>query len=440
MRRTIFGRPAHRSLGEGAACPREVQRPPGYPLQVLARSSLWAFRSYPLPGPNVFYIVHQLEEVLQYVLLIFMIIKSMVVSNRTLFVFLFLLWLLIQAVFFIKFGARTSVDSELYLADAMNLLNRQLPEGRSIWYISYSAFLALIFFFGGSNIAVVVVQILLSGVAAFYLYKIAMEIYSKRNVAIMAVLFYLLWIKTHEWNTFLYTESLFTSCSIISFAVLMKSKNVRQYFIAGLLLLFTFFIRPTGFALVIGLLCYSMFSVRREYLKWVIPLGFIGVMAALALLVGMLESFTLIESYAKAEIIYPNITLGMEAPSDLYIPKNDHSTLVRVFLFAIYNPVYFLKIFFLKLFLFLGNVKPYFSTFHNAVIVLILYPLYFFAGRGFLKFPRHRKENYFIAGFAIAQVLTVALTSENWDGRFLVPVLPFVFLLAANGVALAFEK
>jgi hypothetical protein len=366
--------------------------------------------------------------------------KLMTVSNRILFAFLFLLWLLIQAILFIKFGARTSVDSELYLADAMNLLNGQLPEGRSIWYISYSAFLAFIFFCGGDNTVVVFVQIFLSGVATCCLYQIAMEMYSKRNVAILAVLFYLLWIKIHEWNTFLYTESLFTNCSIISFAVLMKSKNVWHYLVASLLLLFTFFIRPTGFALVIGLVCYGVFSFKGEYLKRAISLGFIAAMGVLVLLVGMLENFTLIESYAKAEIIYPNITLGMEVPSDIYIPNIGHSTLVRVFLFAFYNPVYLLKLFLLKLFLFLGNVKPYFSVFHNTVIVLILYPLYFFAVKGFLKFPAHRKEKYFVAGFVIVQAMTVALTSENWDGRFLVPLLPFVFLLASNGVATTFRN
>jgi hypothetical protein len=366
--------------------------------------------------------------------------KSMTVSNRTLFVFLSLLWLLIQAFLFIRFGARTSVDSELYLTDAANLLYGQLPEGRSIWYVSYSAFLAFIFFCGGNSIIVVFVQIFLSGVATLCLYQLALEVYGKRNVAILAVLFYLLWIKIHEWNTFLYTESLFTSCSIISFVVLVKSKNAWHYLAASLLLLFTFFIRPTGFALVVGLLCYWVFSLRREYLKRILALAFIGALGAVVLLVGMLENFPLIDSYSKAEIIYPNITLGIEVPLNLYIPHADQSTLVRMFLFAINNPIYFLKLFSLKLFLFLGNVKPYFSIFHNTVIVLILYPMYFFAAKGFLKFPAHRKEKYFVAGFVITQTLTVALTSENWDGRFLVPLLPFVFLLAANGIALAFKK
>lgn len=365
--------------------------------------------------------------------------KSIALSNRAIFVLGFLLWFLIQTILLIKFGVRTSVDSELYLNDSTNLLNGHLPLGRNIWYISYSAFLALIFFLGGNNAVVVGVQILLSGVAAFCLYIAAIEIYSKRNVAILAVLFYLMWIKIHEWNTFLYTESLFTSCAVISFTALIKSKKPLHYLMVGLLFLFTFFIRPTGFALVVGLLCYGFYFFKKDYFKRVILLGLVGAIGVGILLASMLESFTLIESYSTAEIIYPGITLGMNIPSDLCIPPTDHSTLERVFLFALHNPVYFLKLFFLKLILFLGNVKPYFSITHNTIIVFVLFPLYFFAIKGFLYFPKHRNEKCFIAALILVQALTVALTSENWDGRFLVPLLPFIFLLAAQGINLSFK-
>jgi Dolichyl-phosphate-mannose-protein mannosyltransferase len=361
-------------------------------------------------------------------------------SDRALYAFLFLVWLLVQSAFFIKYGARTSVDSQLYLTDATNLLAGKWPEGRSIWYISYSAFLAFIFFFGGNNEVVVFVQIALSGVAIFFLYRLAMEIFAERNVAILSVLFYLLWFKIHEWNTFLYTESVFTSCSIISFAVLVKSKSLLQYLGAFLLIIFTFFIRPTGFAFLIGLGCYGFFSLSHRNLRNAIWIVSFLLVIGMVLLSKMLTDYTLIESYDKGEIIYPNMTLGIEVPTELTIPSQDKPTMMRVFLFGINNPLYFFKLFSLKLFLFLGNIKPYFSPLHNALIVMILYPLYFFAIRAFMEFPALRKEKYFIAGFVIAQSLTVALTSENWDGRFLIPLLPFVFLLSASGIVLVFKK
>lgn len=359
----------------------------------------------------------------------------MAIRDGALLVSFLLLWVLIQLTLFVKFGVRTSVDSELYMADAMNLLDGKLPEGRSIWYVSYSSFLALTFFCGGDNTTVVFIQILLSGIATYCLYELGMKIFNNKEVAIFTILFYLLWIKIHEWNTLLYTESLFTSCSIISFTILVKSKTTWQYAVAGLLLVFTFFIRPTGFSFVIGLLCYGMFSAQKSYPKKIVaPICFASVIGTLLLLTKMLSDYSIVESYAKAEVIYPNITLGIEVPSNLFLPESNYSTASRVLQFAIYNPFYFLKLFFLKLLLFLGNVKPYFSTLHNSMIVLILYPLYFFAIKGFLKLPTNRNEKYFITGFVIAQALTVALTTENWDGRFLVPLLPFIFLLSAFGI------
>lgn len=97
-------------------------------------------------------------------------LNSIVIRDWTLLTSLLLLWFLIQIILFIKFGVRTSVDSELYIADAMNLLDGKLPEGRSIWYVSYSSFLALIFFMGGNNTVVILIQIVLSGLATYCLY------------------------------------------------------------------------------------------------------------------------------------------------------------------------------------------------------------------------------------------------------------------------------
>jgi hypothetical protein len=345
------------------------------------------------------------------------------------------IWLVLHIILLVKFGARTAVDSELYITDALNLLKGKLPEGRSIWYFSYSLFLASIFFLNGGNLSIVILQITLSGVAACCIFKTALHLFKTERVAILSALLYVSWFKIHEWNTILYTESLFTSCSIILFFLIITCSRNLHYVSIGLLLLFTFFIRPTGFALLLGLFSYLIFSIKGSYSKRATLLS-----SLFACLVGsfvvsnMLVSFPLIDSYVKAEIIYPNISLGLKPPSTLYIPESDHPTLIRVLSFAVHNPIYSLKLFSFKLLLFLGNIKPYFSATHNVIIVLTLYPLYFFAVKGFLAFPKERKERFFIISFVFVQAIIVGLTSENWDGRFLVPLLPFIFLLSANGI------
>lgn len=321
-----------------------------------------------------------------------------------------------------------------YKVNAVALLNGVLPEGRDIWYLSYCSFLAAISFLGGDQV-VVLFQVIISGIALYFLYHATNRITSSEITAVLTCAFYIGWIKIHEWNFFIYTESLFTSMSIISFAALILSSTKKQCALAWLIFIFTFFIRPAGIALLTGVMVYGLahfyHQVRRKV--WIATLVIL-VSIGLWMLNSVIKDFGLIDSYQKAELIYPNINLGLQPPAELILPSDEQGPLMKLISFAFHNPLYFFKITGLKFLLFLGNVKPYFSLFHNAMIVVFLYPLYFFAITGFRHFTSNRKEHYFIAGFVIMQTATVSLTSENWDGRFLIPVLPFIFLLSAVGI------
>lgn len=355
-------------------------------------------------------------------------------NTRNSLLILVLLWLFIQVGVYYHYGVQSSIDTQQYLADAQQLQAGTLPTGRSVWYLSYSTFLALVFSMGGSLPTVVLLQMLLSGVAAICLYKLTQEIYQRNFTAWLAVLLYLLWIKIHEWDTFVYTESFFTSMSIISFAMLVKSKNVWQYVIAGSLITIMFFIRPTGLPFLFAMVWYLLKRYPTPSRTVMIPVAVILLAGGLFLLNAMMHSYPVIESYVQSEIIYPKISLGLEPTQGLTIPAEDYPPLIRLALFILFNPVHFAKLFAIKFLLFVGNVKPYFSPWHNAIIVLVLYPLYALAVKGYLAFPRERKEKYFIVAFFLMQACIVAVTSENWDGRFLIPLLPFVFVLSAGGI------
>jgi hypothetical protein len=88
-----------------------------------------------------------------------------------------------------------------------------------------------------------------------------------------------------------------------------------------------------------------------------------------------------------------------------------------------------------KLALFFGHVKPYFSLLHNAYIAIVLYPLYFFAYRACRSVRFNRSALVFLLSFVGVQGATVMVTTENWDGRFLMPALPFIFILSAFGIS-----
>lgn len=349
-----------------------------------------------------------------------------------------LLWLLVNLVLLKTLGIRTGADTEVYEAMAYALLEGNLPDGRLLWYSSYIALLAVIFGLGGNYAWVVAVQILLSGVAAICLASAVRKMSGDSRVAFVAVLLYLAWVKIHQWNIFIYTESFFTSLAVISFAAWVLSRRPWHYGLSGLLIVLTFFARPAGFSFLAGWLLYTLAVLpQRPRWKWMAAAVFSGM--GLLLLNFMLKDFVLVESYARGEIIYPDISLGIKPPPDLRVPDSEYSALVRLALFVWYQPGYFLKICLIKLLLFFANVKPYFSLLHNSLIVLLLYPLYYFAIWGYRYFPAG-KLKYFLLGFIGGQAITVMLTSNNWDGRFLVPVLPFIFILSAVGVVRQLTK
>jgi len=354
-------------------------------------------------------------------------------KERTSLVVVCLFGIFVQTGIWYTYGIRQGADSELYTEAAMQLLEGHLPEGRLIWYSSYIFFIALVFFAGGGLTTIVAIQILVALMASLALFYAVRYTTNSYKIGLISIVLYLLWIKIHQWNIFIYTESLFTSMVIITFAVLITSFRWYHYLICLFIFLYTFFLRPTGFSLLIAVLAFilSFYGSSRVGKFAIIIFAFV---ISLAVLHRMLVSYELVESYAKGEIIYPDVRLGISVPSNLIVPKNSLPPLVRLIQFVVFNPLYFIKITAIKVFLFLSNVKPYFSWLHNLLIILILYPLYGFGIVGLRKYSYDKRILHFIVSYIIAQTITVGLTTENWDGRFLVPVLPFIFILSAIGL------
>ena len=348
-------------------------------------------------------------------------------------VFLVLLWLLVNLVLLWYFGMGTGSDTEVYIRLAHAWLEGDRPQGRLIWYSSYIALLAIVLGLGGSLWWVVAIQVLLSGVAALCLAKAVNKVTRDGLASFLAVFLYIAWVKTHQWNSLIYTESFFTSMAIISFAALVMSSRYWHFLVSALLIGITFFIRPTGFNFLLGWLVYGLVivPVKVSYKRLIVTLVTVSV---LVLLNHMLEDFALIDSYARGEIIFPDVSLGVVPPVDLKQPSLAYDPLVRLAMFVWNHPMYFFELCLIKLVLFFGHVKPYFSLLHNSLIILLLYPLYYLAVIGFRYFPSH-KLKYFLFGFIMSQGMTVMLTTNDWDGRFLTPILPFIFILSAVGIA-----
>ena len=328
----------------------------------------------------------------------------------------------------------SSVDTDLYVLEATAINSGSFPEGRSILYISYILILAGLQFLTIPISVVVLVQVLFSFFALVCIYKITFSLSQNNFTSFIACLLYIVCFKIHQWNMIIYTDSLFTSCCIISFFLLHSSDSIKKYLFVLLFVGFTFFLRPTGIALIVASSGYLYFTIAAKKKVRIIILVLLFVLALTVLNLMMnyyIDSF--IDSYAKAEIIYPNVSFWIRVPDNLYIPSQNELPLLRFVLFLVYNLFYVLKLIALKGFLFVIHAKPYYSIGHNIVILVFLIPTYFFAFKG-IKFISSKPIKVFFIVFVVFQIMTVSLTSENWDGRFLFPILPFVFILTSFGI------
>ncbi len=371
------------------------------------------------------------------------IIAQKYFNEKTSIAILFLLWISLQIIVYFHFGVMTSVDSEYYINTASSLTQGQLPQNREVFYLTYSSLIALLSLMGLEATWIVMLQITISGIALYSIYRIT-QIVSKNNLTpFVASLLYILWFKFQQWNLIVYTDALFTNAVIISVYLLMIAKSKRSYLIVTSIIIFTIFIRPTGIGFLIAILSYLLFDLvfnKNNILFKILGLILLTGISFLILneiLRDFIASF--LQSYSSAEIIYPKIPFGIDKPDSLDIPNDQYQPLVQLLLFMVRNPYYMIKISLLKAILLLGHIKPYYSLFHNIVIGCFLYPVYFFAIKG-ISFVSKDKLSVFILVFLGFQIITVSITSENWDGRFLFPLLPWIFILSSFGISNALQR
>src|SRR5205823_12979921 len=103
-------------------------------------------------------------------------------------------------------------------------------------------------------------------------------------------------------------------------------------------------------------------------------------------------------------------------------------------------PLYLSRLMLGKLFVFISYLKPHYSLAHRAVGVLVLWPAYWLAARGTRRRSIWRPARVFLAAIFLLQTAIIMLTVDDWDVRFLAPVLMAVFVLASLEIAGRFAE
>ncbi|WP_460891242.1 hypothetical protein [Rufibacter soli] len=350
-----------------------------------------------------------------------------------------LIWAILQVLLYQRHQVTVPADAIFrYIPHAHKLaIEGYLDFGYDIRFVGYTVLIAAALKLGTPFIYIVVFQILLSFLAVVFIYKTIYSLTNNYFCAFMAALLLASCQDIQQWNYYLLTESVFTSVLVACAYIVTCLKGKARWLLTPLVI-YASILRPNGFIIVASIFIfyfYLAYLKADKYHRRNLELGLL-IMGAFLLLIAnqLLSPFTIVETYARGEIIYGSPEYKIAPPATLKMPPKEALALQKIVLFFWENPVFALQQFFAKGLVFLAFIKPYFSLAHKVIIALTVYPCYFLIFQAF-TLRTTRPYSLMFVSVIILQTLIVMATSEDWDCRFITPILPFVFMLGTLGLS-----
>ncbi|QJX47113.1 hypothetical protein HMJ29_09265 [Hymenobacter taeanensis] len=350
------------------------------------------------------------------------------------------LWVLVQlSLLWQHHGPRYVNDSGRYLAYGTRIAQEwHFEHDHNLRYVGYPLFISFWLKVGAGWWGIALGQIAIAGVAARAFYSTLRRLTPARldwRPAALATAALIGWRDAQQFNVYILTESLFASLTILSFWALCRARQTgaRGWLLFGLLALVTGIVRPNGFVVAAAGVVAALVGLRMQPGQGTYRRAWLGLLLLTpifwVILNKLLLTFTLVETYLRGEIIYGYTSWVVEPTEPLLLPPPGLAPVLRLGYFICCNPVYFTKLALLKGGLFLSHVKSYYSWSHIVLIVLFIYPCYWLAWQGARATWAWLPVRTFLVAVVLIQGAVVMMTVEDWDVRFLLPVLPCVFAL-----------
>lgn len=357
---------------------------------------------------------------------------------------------------FYRHGVKIVNDSSRYLEYAGNLENGFYFDQHNFWYIGYVLFVFVINLFFDGPLSIVIAQYILSLIAVVLVYKTSLLLFINTKAAIISSVSYILFIEILSWNSYILCESLYCSLTCISLYLIACTYKRTDpppylYILTAVAVGITTLTKPTGIALLGAILTIAFIRLwhNKKNISFRIAAALVVGTTFILVINKMLSTYLVIENYQLGEVIYAITTLPHNAlydtliidpPDNIYIPSQQYPPLLRIVMFILNNPFYFFWLFSSKVFYFIFHIRPYWSLTHNLFTLLFLIPFYFYCIRAFVAQNIQKEIKIFSAIYLLIHCISIGLTSEDWDGRFLMPLLPLIFLLGASEISTGHKR
>jgi hypothetical protein len=355
---------------------------------------------------------------------------------------LFTLWAIVHFIFLYNHGIISVGEAEKYIYEAHQLINTGTVTATNYWfYFTQISLLALAFKTGIGFPLVIVVQLFFSAWATFAFYRFACSLFPKQ-VAFAGTLLLLLNYPLQEFNTYVQTESLFHSFTILfSVYLLQLSKlNLKSY---GITLLSTVVIcitRPTGLLFVPAIalfIFFKFFQFMSTRLKiGIVTVAGISFLVLMNAVIGSKGEWDFMLPYLDERIICGVPTIDHNA--DIKMAPNGDS-IYGLFYYIVHNFEQFSRLAFLRSKAFFGLLRTYYSTAHNIYLAVLFYPLY---AASILGLKWWAKNNvYHLVYFSFVLLMTwgtTLLTCDDWHNRWFLTTSPYLIIAALPAITKLF--
>lgn len=345
-----------------------------------------------------------------------------------------------QIFFYKQYGIVTDFEAVKYINEA----NHFLATGKysSGNFLFYSTQIMLIVFCIKLKIGflfIVLFQMLLNALSLFCFYKLVKLISKNHLLSFISTFYFLLFYYYHLYNTYLFTESLFFSFSVIyTYFLFTRDKlDFKNGLIILLFLSLLYFTRPTGIFFIPATYLFLIikFFPKKAFTVILISAGFAiaGLFFLFNYSLGSGGEFDFLLPYLDERIICGVPTILQAHNISIPVEKN---SIQGLFFIITHHFDLFWSLSIKRLSAFFGVSRTYYSLFHNIFASVYFYLIYLAILFGIRNlFKKNKAEVWFLITNIALMAITVMLSCDEWSNRFILSELPFLLLLAVISIS-----
>jgi len=360
------------------------------------------------------------------------------------YLILFICWASVQTILLFQYGIFTDLEAKKYITEAYHLIDTGTVSSSNFWLYSAQIFIiAAAIKLKTGFVSVYIVQLLFNAASTFVFYNYLRRVTSAKTGLIVTLLL-IFNFPFQTFNSFLQTESLFFSLSILFSCFLLNIQRLStQKLLQVLLFLFLLcFTRPTGCLFIPGTFLYIFF----HFFKRISTIHKLIITGAGTILFFWIANAAM-GSGGELDFMLPfrdeRIICGVPTLSQFIEIKtaSNPNSLYGLFYYIVNNFEQFIRLTFIRSKAFWGLTRNYFSSGHNTFLMTYFYPLYILSLIAVFRYFKREKTSFLYCISIIGITwLTVILTCDDWHNRFFLSITPYIYILTAFAIHNLFYK